>query len=175
MDHLRQAVRTVHIRKNGTMTDEHLETLMQLKRKGCTAHHADEMTGPGFRKEEMWEAITTLEAQLAERDAEVGRLIEQKDGAYSERNKLLTALSKLLTAWLERHPEEDIEWEDDWRWIVFINHPSGAMSWHIHDSELGWFDHLRRQNGNSWDGHTTEEKYERLAALTPDEPAKGAP
>lgn len=66
MDHLRQAVCTVHLRKNGVMTDEHLETLMKLKRKDGTAHHADEMTGPGFRKEEMWEAIRTLESSHAE-------------------------------------------------------------------------------------------------------------
>jgi len=64
MDHLEQAVRTVHLRKNGTMTHDHLDTLMELKRKDGTAHHADEMTGPGFRKDEMWEAIRTLEAEL---------------------------------------------------------------------------------------------------------------
>ena len=63
MDHLREAVRTVHLRKNSTMTEEHLDTLMALKRKDGTSHHADELTGPGFRLDEMWEALRTLEAE----------------------------------------------------------------------------------------------------------------
>jgi len=89
----------------------------------------------------------------------------QKDGAYSERNRLVAALSKLLPSWLERHPDEDTEWEDDWRWIVFIDPPSGQMCWHIHDSELPLFKHLAPSDAGEWDGHTTDEKYERLAAL----------
>jgi len=44
--------------------------------------------------------------------------------------------------------------------------PTGQMTWHIHDSELPMFDHLGRASVNTWDGHTTEEKYERLAELT---------
>ena len=74
MDHLRQAVRTVHLRKNITMTDDHLEKLMEWKVDGGTAHHAKEKVGPGFRKDEMWEAITTLETALAEREGERDRI-----------------------------------------------------------------------------------------------------
>jgi hypothetical protein len=48
---------------------------------------------------------------------------------------------------------------------VFVQLPAGQASWHIHESELGWFDHLERRAGNSWDGHTTPEKYERLGSL----------
>jgi hypothetical protein len=70
----------------------------------------------------------------------------------------------VFPSWLERHPEEE-DWEDDWRWTVFVAPPSGQMTWHIHDSELEMFDHLTRIPEHSWDGHTTEEKYERLAAL----------
>jgi len=97
----------------------------------------------------------------------------QKDAAYSERNKLVAALSKLLPAHIERHPKEDLSWEDDWRWIVFIQAPSGQMSWHIHDSELLRFGHLKAKRGNSWDGHTTEEKYRRLSNLgSPSDPSE---
>ncbi len=38
------------------------------------------------------------------------------------------------------------------------------MTWHIHDSEYGWFSHLQKSEGH-WDGHSTEEKYKRLGAL----------
>ncbi len=110
-------------------------------------------------------ALVNAKARNAELEAENERLREQKDGTYTERDSLVATLSKLLPSWLERHPDDDVDWEDDWRWIVFIDPPSGQMSWHIHDSELGWFDHLTRSGANRWDGHTTEEKYQRLAAL----------
>jgi hypothetical protein len=91
-------------------------------------------------------------------------LAAQKDGAYAERNKLVAALSKLLPSHLARHPDEDTAWEDDWRWIVVINGPAGQMTWHIHDSEREQFNHLDVQTF-TWDGHTTDEKYRRLAML----------
>ena len=92
-----------------------------------------------------------------------------EDRAYSERDSLVSLVSKRFPSWLERHPESDTEWEDDWRWIVIVELPTGQCSWHIHDSELPWFGHLERRDGNSWDGHTADEKYERVALLTPAE------
>lgn len=102
----------------------------------------------------------------------IAELEAEKNGAYTERNQLVAALSKLLPARLERHQKEDEDWEDDWRWIVFIDASAGQMSWHIHDSELPNFDHLNRESGNSWDGHTVEEKYKRLGAIDGDTRAR---
>jgi len=96
---------------------------------------------------------------VAEREA----LERAKDQAFRERNRLIALLAHLYPSCLERHPEDDTEWEDDWRWIVFIHHPEGQLSWHIHDSELPLFDHVPRGIGNvKWDGHTIEEKYARI-------------
>lgn len=106
------------------------------------------------------------QARAEKAEAELGALKVQKDGAYAERDRLVCALSKLFLASLERHPDSDTTWEDDWRWIVFIDLPTGQATWHIHDSELAWFDHLPRFAGKVWDGHTTPEKYARLAALS---------
>lgn len=92
-------------------------------------------------------------------------LVEQKNKAYWERNQLVCAFSKIFPSWLERHPEKDKDWEDDWRNIVFINFPGGQCSWHIHDSEFKHFKHLRLKKGDSWDGHTVEEKYKRIQNL----------
>lgn len=97
-----------------------------------------------------------------ERCATVEKL---KDAAYRERDQLVCALSKLYPAGLERHPDSDTTWDNDWRWIVFIELPSGQATWHIHDSELDMFDHLSRFKGYVWDGHSTLEKYARLSAL----------
>lgn len=87
-----------------------------------------------------------------------------KNNAYAERNCLVAALSKLFPASLERHPENE-PYEDDWRWIVFIDLPTGQVCWHIHDSELPLFAHLQRNAGRKWDGHDREEKYRRVAGL----------
>lgn len=97
---------------------------------------------------------------------ENGRLREQKDGAYSERNKLVALLARIAPwmGWASgrgHHPEEDQSWERDWRTIVFIDLPTGQAAWHFHDSEqriLGWLPRYLKP----WDGHTTEEKYERV-------------
>lgn len=105
-----------------------------------------------------------------------------KDQAYWERNQLVKALSKVFKSWMELHPLEDTEWDKDWRHIVFIEVPTeeieqkyiqggfrvknkSQLSWHIHDSDVDDFEHLELKKGNSWDGHTTEEKYRRLSCL----------
>jgi hypothetical protein len=96
----------------------------------------------------------------------ITELTSQKDGAYRERNQCVALLSKLLPAWIEQHQKEGEEWDSDWKNIVFIELPTGLQAtWHVHDSELGMFAHLEKRDTHSWDGHTTEEKYERMAKV----------
>jgi hypothetical protein len=109
--------------------------------------------------------------ELALRTAEVTALkaaneemLAAKDGAYHERDMVVAALSKCFPSHLSRHSDEDTAWEDDWRWIVYIELPTGQASWHIHDSEFDLFNHLEVRP-NNWDGHNTERKYKRLAAV----------
>lgn len=83
------------------------------------------------------------------------------NGAYSERNKLVVALSKLFSASIET---PDVV-EDGWNWVVIIDLPTGQVSWHIHDDEIPQFAHLAPHQGRAWDGHTAEEKYQRLKGL----------
>lgn len=105
---------------------------------------------------------TTVDPQ-----AEVLALQKQRNDVYEERDRLVCALSKCFPSWLARHPDTDKAWDDDWRWIVFVELPNGQATWHIQDRELPWFSHLERRTENVWDGHTTEEKYRRLALLRP--------
>lgn len=88
----------------------------------------------------------------------------EKDQAYWERNQLVAYLSKIFPAWRERHPEADETWERDWMNVIFIQFKEGLFSWHIHDSELDYFDHLIFRPGNSWDGSTTQYKYDALSS-----------
>jgi hypothetical protein len=103
--------------------------------------------------------------QYKDQQHEIDTLRAAKDAAYTERNALVCYLSKMFPSYLERHPASDIEWDDDWRWIVFVYLPTGQATWHIHDSHLSMFDHLERDQGKVWNGHTTEEKYESMAKL----------
>jgi hypothetical protein len=97
-------------------------------------------------------------------EAENDELSRQKNAAYQERDNLVAALSKVFPSHLCRHPDSDTAWENDWRWIVCIHAPTGQLAWHIHDFEQPLFSHLEVHE-NHWDGHSTEEKYRRLALL----------
>ena len=87
-----------------------------------------------------------------------------KDLAYWERNQLVAALSKMCPSHLCRHEDSDAEWENDWRNIVCVHTPADQITWHIHDSELPYFEHLHYSD-NHYDGHSNEEKYIRLSQI----------
>ena len=68
--------------------------------------------------------------------------------SYGQRNKLVLvamtlALDLGMNAGVRIDPKEQ-EWP-----VVFIDLPTGQVSWHI------------KQYGNEWDGHSTDEKYKR--------------
>lgn len=93
----------------------------------------------------------------------------ERDAAYVERNRCVAAVARLVIdaggrAWLAEHPADDPEWDPEWRTIVFIEGRTGQLSWHLHDSDVPLFAGLPR-GANSWDGHSTPAKYERLARL----------
>lgn len=88
-----------------------------------------------------------------------------KDLAYRERNQLVATLSKLYPSCLGRHDENDVNWGKDWMNIVYIQLPTGQVSWHIKDTEMEFFAHLEQDLKIKWDGHTTEQKYKRLNNL----------
>ena len=134
----------------------------RVKERDTHAAEVARLREAGF---ELHRQIGVHEANAALLESDVARLTQAKDGAYRERNMLVCALTKVFPSWLARHPETDTEWENDWRWIIFVQLPTGQASWHIHDSERAMFDHLP-VGMNSWDGHTNDEKYQRIAALT---------
>jgi hypothetical protein len=98
---------------------------------------------------------------------EVAAQTESKNTAYKERNALVCALSKIFPSHLMEHSKDDASWDDNWRTIVCIEAPLvGQLTWHIHKDELPMFErHLAWLAYNNWDGHTTEEKYRRLASI----------
>lgn len=93
----------------------------------------------------------------------INQLVAEKDTAYRERDMLVCALSKIWPSHLAY--DDQVGWDDEWRWVVCVHSPQGQLTWHIRKSELPWFGHLNHA-ANHWDGHTTPEKYERLSRLT---------
>lgn len=91
---------------------------------------------------------------------ELEEMEARKDAAYLERNKLVALLSAVFPSGIKRTAIEG--WSEDWHGCVYIDLPVGQASWHFHDSQLYLFNHLDEYRGE-WDGHTTEEKYERVA------------
>jgi hypothetical protein len=88
---------------------------------------------------------------------------DSKDGAYLERNKLVALLASRFPSGIKKTAIEG--WSEDWHGCVYIDLPNGQASWHYHDSQEHLFKHLPQYEG-VWDGHTTEEKYERIVLLS---------
>lgn len=82
------------------------------------------------------------------------------DAAYAERNQLVALLARLYPSGTKR--TEIDGWEPEWHGCVYIDFPTGQLSWHYHDREAHLFADLPPYRGE-WDGHTTEQKYMRIA------------
>lgn len=94
----------------------------------------------------------------------------RKDAAYLERNQVVAALAKCFPSGIAKTAIEG--WSEDWHRCVYIDLPTGQASWHYHDSQAYLFADLPPYKG-TWDGHTTVEKYARIAMLQPaQEPVK---
>ena len=90
---------------------------------------------------------------------EVDELRNRKDAAYLERNQVVALLARLFPSGIRKTDIE--EWDEEWHGCVYIDLPTGQVSWHYHDSHTYLFAGLPPYEGK-YDGHTTEEKYERV-------------
>lgn len=87
------------------------------------------------------------------------------DAVYLERNTLVALLARMFPSGLRSTTVENAEnWDPEWRNCVYIDLPTGQVSWHYHDREHPLFAGLGAYT-KPWDGHTTERKYERIRVL----------
>ncbi len=91
---------------------------------------------------------------------ELAGIREQLRAVYTERARLVAFLAACYPAAMLTDDAEP-----DWP-IVFVSTPAGQLSWHVARADLGLFEHVPATAEPTWDGHTTEEKYERLAEMT---------
>jgi len=89
-------------------------------------------------------------------------LVDALDNAYRERNAVVAALIRVggYRAWRMLAPDAE-----GW-WIVYAETPMGQVSWHVAPVDIRLFDGVP-VGSDPWDGHTTEEKYDRVARLVP--------
>ena len=80
---------------------------------------------------------------------------------YRERHHLIAHLAAAYPSVLVYRADPDAP---DWP-VIFIDLPTGQVSWHINPEDLDLFEHVTVGTG-TWDGHTTDEKYARLDAHT---------
>ena len=110
---------------------------------------------------------TAVAQKLLDQQGDINRLTTERDNAYRERAQLL--------AWLAAHhaavlaPALDVDDEDGWQ-LLYLYADDRQMSWHIAPRDAELFAHVPSvpfaDPRATWDGHTTDEKYERIRALT---------
>ena len=79
---------------------------------------------------------------------------------YRERAHFVAHLAKLYPSVVGADPAEP-----DWA-VVYVETPKGQLGWHISPDDMDLFSNIPFLSSAKWDGHTTEEKYERLRALS---------
>lgn len=86
----------------------------------------------------------------------------EKDEAYRQRNVLVAALARLYPSGVRRTNIEG--WSSDWHGCVYIDLPTGQISYHYHDSQAYMFLGLPAYT-KPWDGHDKETVEKRLAGV----------
>lgn len=107
--------------------------------------------------------LEAAEAKAAAAEAERDALWEDKDDAYRQRMHLVAALARLFPSGVRATNIEG--WMPDWHGCVYIDLPTGQISYHYHTSQAHLFQELPPYT-KPFDGHEKEDVHARLAALT---------
>lgn len=86
-------------------------------------------------------------------------------GIYRERAHLIAFLATQFPSFLANNDPHEPDYT-----VIYIHTPDGQLSWHIHPDDLDLFDHVPWAKPDDdriiFDGHTTPQKYARLATFT---------
>ncbi len=159
--------------------NDHLPTPMRHEPSGTNLFDCDQATAmvrymveglPGIQAQEMRAEIAELRniadarwADSAKYKARAEKAEADKDEAYRQRNHLVAALARLFPSGIAKTAIPG--WDPEWHGCVYIDLPSGQVSYHFHDREAGLFAHLPPYT-KPWDGHDKETVHKRLAAIT---------
>ena len=93
---------------------------------------------------------------------DVARLTAKKDAAYDERMHLVAALARLFPSGIKDTTTPG--WTPSWKGCVYIDLPTGQISYHYHTRHADLFRDLPPYEGE-WDGHDKDAVHARLGAL----------
>lgn len=86
---------------------------------------------------------------------------EAMNSVYRERAQCVALIASMA---LTMGHKAGVVWDtfaNAWH-IVYVDLPTGQVSWHFSEADAGLFAHLPTYDG-VWDGHSTEEKYMRVS------------
>ncbi len=87
------------------------------------------------------------------------------DAVYRERNHCVSAIAGAaisLGCRVYVTKTNIPEWDAVWQNCIYIELPTGQVSWHFHDRDAYLFQAFPKIDFVKWDGHDTKEKYKRL-------------
>lgn len=87
--------------------------------------------------------------------------MDATEAVYRERHHLVAHLAVIYPSVMMLNADPK---EPDWP-VLFIDLPTGQVSWHIAPADMDLFRHVPVGNAE-WDGHDVVEKYNRLDAHT---------
>lgn len=79
---------------------------------------------------------------------------------YRERAFLTRHLASVYPSRLSYNDPSEPDWA-----VLYVQTPEGQLSWHISPDDMDLFGDVVVVSDHKWDGHTTEEKYDRLRRL----------
>lgn len=102
------------------------------------------------------------DAALRVVQTELAHLAAERDAVYRERAHLVAHLAAVHPSHIGYTDPDVPTWP-----VLTVETPTGQMCWHINPTDLDLFDHVTWVDpvAIGWDGHTTEEKYQRLGQL----------
>lgn len=103
-----------------------------------------------------WDRGIAAIEHAARADAE-----RERDKAYRDRAELVAVLARTYPSSMERaDPSPGFEH------VVYVDLPTGQVSWHVADADLDLFEGVATSEGRTWDGHDDAEKSRRLSLLS---------
>lgn len=98
-----------------------------------------------------------------ENRTEVEELLRsQRDNTSIENRNLVAVLSRVFPSVIAHHTPDESGVDNDWGYVVYMQLPTGQVSFHVGE-DRSWFSHLIIANISPWDGHSSEEKWIRIA------------
>lgn len=103
--------------------------------------------------------LAMQQALLLQHEEHIDALAKEKNQAYLERNYMVSALARVYRSGIR---DTDIEgWNPEWNGCVYIDLPTGQISFHYHSSQAFLFEKLPPWT-ERWDGHDKNEVFDRI-------------